>query len=106
MDIPLPTPVGHERVHMTKYLPISERRMDLLREATARDDVMNELKEVILQGWPQSKDQVPSSALPYFPYRDELTVYDGLVIRGQRVVILTVNARGSQGETALFSHWN
>ncbi|GFO26414.1 hypothetical protein PoB_005291900 [Plakobranchus ocellatus] len=37
---------------------------------------MNELKDTIIRGWPDHKDGVPSAILPYFSYRDELTVQD------------------------------
>ena len=48
---------------------------------------MSILKEVILQGWPVNKSQVPVQVAPYFTFRDELTVHDGLVFKGERVVV-------------------
>lgn len=43
--------------------------------------------KVILQGWPDDKSSVPALALPYFNQRDELTAQNGIIFRGERVVI-------------------
>jgi hypothetical protein len=53
------------------------------------DEQMQELKEVIQNGWPNRKYDVPPSAMIYFDVRDELTVQNGLIFKGERVVIPT-----------------
>ena len=45
--------------------------------------------KVILQGWPEEKTSVPPLALPYFYQRDELTTQNGIIFRGERVVVPT-----------------
>ena len=42
-----------------------------------------------MDGWPTEKKDLPHQVAPYFPYRDELSVQDGLVFCGERVVIPT-----------------
>ena len=44
------------------------------------------LKAVIQHGWP-NKSNVPPPAVTYYNFRDELAVADGLVFRGERLVI-------------------
>ena len=48
---------------------------------------LSELSEIILVGWPEHKDDTPARTHPYFSMRDELTVQDGLVFKGNSVVI-------------------
>ena len=43
--------------------------------------------QVVQQGWPHSKSQVPVEAQPYFTSHNELSVQDGLVFKGQRIII-------------------
>ncbi|XP_041351023.1 uncharacterized protein K02A2.6-like [Gigantopelta aegis] len=43
--------------------------------------------DTIVKGWPDKRSDVPPSITPYFDYRDELTVQDGIVLRGERVII-------------------
>ena len=38
-------------------------------------------------GFPVSSNQCTESIRPFFPYRDELTVYNGLVLKGNHIVI-------------------
>ena len=45
------------------------------------------LKNTILQGWPQERKDLPIQLTPYFSMRDELTVQNGLMFRGQRIVV-------------------
>ena len=47
---------------------------------------LQELGTVIMEGWPNDRRRVPD-LLPYFSYRDELTIQDGVIFRGERIVI-------------------
>jgi len=76
-----------EHIHMMRYLPISENRLQEIKLATERDETLQVLKRVVLQGWPDDKQQTPGQAMPYFPYRDEISIQDGLLFRGERVII-------------------
>ena len=86
---PLPdTPCsGQVSVNNLSYLPIKSDRLDEIRVATERDESLSCLKNTIMKGWPPNKDAMPNSLTPYFSYRDELTVQDGIIMRGERVVI-------------------
>ena len=74
-------------VHVTKYLPITDRRLLLLKEATASDEVLRCLRELVTDGWPSDKSMVPPAAMPFFHFRDEITAHDGLLMRGNRVIV-------------------
>jgi len=47
---------------------------------------MHALKTIIRQGWPETKDKIPESLAPCFSFRDELTIHDGLIFKGERLV--------------------
>ena len=74
---------------MVQYLPITEQRLQQIKEYTSSDEHLQQLRAVIMDGWPTEKKDLPHQVAPYFPYRDELSVQDGLVFRGERVVIPT-----------------
>ena len=76
-----------EQINMVKYLPITNDRLSQIREGTLQDETMHLLLEVILKGWPEDKTSLPSQVHPYFHHRDELSAQDGLIFRGERVVI-------------------
>ena len=88
---PLPDkqPTMIETVDNLSFLPINGSRLDEIRAATDRDDTMSQLKRVIVKGWPEHKAELPAALTPYYNYRDEMTIQDGIVLRGDCVVIPT-----------------
>ena len=79
----------NEYVSNLFYMPISDERLAEFKIATAKDPVLQKLKETIMQGWPSHRQLTSSTVLPYYNYRDELAVQDGLILRGDRIVIPT-----------------
>ena len=75
------------QVNTVSFLPIGEKRLCGLKQATDSDDVLCALKDTIMKGWPENKDRVSSVLMPYFHICDELCTQDGLVLRGERVVV-------------------
>ena len=75
------------RVNAVKLLPMTDERLEEMRNSTRDDEVLQQLKEVIQTGWPEEKQQLPAVLTPYFSFRDEMSVYDGLVFKGERLLI-------------------
>ena len=80
-------PKREEVVHSVTTYPIKDKLMQRIREATAADETLTALGDTILTGWPDEKKCVPPLLMPYYQYRDELAVSDGIIMRGERVVI-------------------
>ena len=74
----------HEIEACTNFSAVS---LGKIHEAMLRDQDLQVLKTHITNGFPTSTNQCPESIRPFFPYRDELTVYNGLVLKGNHVVI-------------------
>ena len=51
------------------------------------DDELVLLKPVVTQGWPGNVQEVPREIQPYWTFREELTIEDGLILKGIRIVI-------------------
>ena len=78
---PLPETV-HLHVHLiASNLPVSKFKLEELREATANDQSLRELKETIKSGWPEMKSQTPASIRVYWDARDELSELDGIILK-------------------------
>ena len=76
-----------ERVNAVKFLTIPENRLEHIKRSTDEDEVLQQLKTVIQQGWLDTKEQLTPTIAVYFGYRDELSVYNGLVFKGERLII-------------------
>ena len=76
-----------EAVDALSFVSISPQGLDRVQRATEADSEMVLLKTVIQTGWPDTKEEVPVSIQGYFHFRDELSVQDGLVLKGERLVV-------------------
>ena len=65
----------------------SDERINEVREATADDESMQKLLSIIRDGWRDNKNEVPSELKPYFDVRDTLSHQDGVILKGERIVI-------------------
>lgn len=43
------------------------------QQETATDDELQILQDVVLEGWPEMKREVPQEVLSYWPSRDEIS---------------------------------
>ena len=55
--------------------------------ATQEDDELALLKHIIMHGWPSPITEVPSEIQPYWTFREELTIEDGIVLKGTWMVV-------------------
>ena len=68
-------------------MAMTDSRLEAIRVATEADQVMTALKQIILKGWPDERIHAPPLVQIYFAFRDELAIHDGIVFRGERVVV-------------------
>ena len=84
-----PPDTEFENVNSLALSPFKPYRLSEIKQATAADYTLTQPMDTIIKGWPNEKSKVPLCITPYFDYRDELTVQDGIILRGERVVIPT-----------------
>ena len=78
-----------ESINMAQYLPVSEETQLKMQTTTEADPVLRELKTAIRRGWPTIKQDVPICIHNYFLFRDELTLQNCLIFKGERLVVPT-----------------
>ena len=61
--------------------------MQSIQKETQNDAEFQTLLQYIMKGFPMIKDECHDAVKPYFNYREELTVVNSLVLKGQRTVI-------------------
>ena len=62
-------------------------RLNEIRKETKADPVLDQLQEIITAGWPDSVKDLPLVMRSYWPYRDELSVNDGIIMKGSSIII-------------------
>ena len=67
-------------------LPATEKRLQEIREHQERDEILSQVKGYCSQGWPD-KSTIDRAYLPYTQVQEELSVENGLLLKGSRLVI-------------------
>ena len=78
------------KLHIHQITSQLNARSDSLNDitiATQEDDGLALLQHTIMHGWPNTIREVPSNIHPYWTFREELTVEDGIVLKGTHIVI-------------------
>lgn len=60
-----------------------------VKEATSMDETLQDLRDMVENGFPTSRDRVDKCIQPYWQYRDRLCTIDGVVVLDGRAVIPT-----------------
>ena len=76
-----------EKLDATVDITLPPSRLARLKGETAQDETLQALAEVIKVGWPEDKNRIPLDVRAYHNVRDELTVENGIIFRGQRCVV-------------------
>ena len=74
-------------VSATRYLSVSDSRLQEIKQATKEDSVLQELIATINSGWPNKFTEVSNNIKAYYDVSDSLSVYDGIVFKGEKIVI-------------------
>ena len=54
-----------------------------IQHVSSMDNHLQQLKGFIITGWPDSRDELHADLQPYWSYRDELAVIDGIILKGK-----------------------
>ena len=58
-----------------------------LHEATQADNTLAILKYTSQKGWPSNIKELPSKIQTFWTFKEELTIEDGLILKGTRTLI-------------------
>ena len=64
-----------------------EAQVNEYHVATDSDETLQAVKIIIKKGWPDEKSRLPPVTAPYYHLRDELLTQDGLIFRGDRLIV-------------------
>ncbi|CAC5383949.1 unnamed protein product [Mytilus coruscus] len=68
---------------------MSDRNLEQITEETSKDDTLQTLTRLIIDCWPDEKNEVPKEVLEYWNFRDELSNVNGIILKGEKIIIPT-----------------
>ena len=74
-------------VNVISIVPISEAKWSQLKQNTQADDQLQKLLSVVKSEWPDKKQDIPTECSPYWNYRDEISMLEGVLFKGEKVII-------------------
>ena len=77
-----------DAIRITTDIPVCVS-ISQIQQASAQDNNLQCLKNFIITGWPSTKDELHADLKPYWSYRDELAIIDGVMLKGRHIVIPT-----------------
>ena len=83
---PLPDGTPEASIQIN-FVMFSDKKLAEIRQATAQDPELCALRDAILQGWPDERRDVSQTLRKYWPFRDELSIEDGILLKGPRLII-------------------
>ena len=61
--------------------------MHELQQVMSQDQHMQCLKEYIIQGCPDHKEQIQQDIRPYWTFKDDMAVINGVIMKGRHIIV-------------------
>ena len=74
-------------IHLISYLPVSADMYQKFQKETLLDEHLQDLQDMIVEGWPNDKAEVPSKLKTYWNFIDEISVIDGLLYKSSKLIV-------------------
>ena len=71
-------------VHL--LIQISKDKAHEWKRETDSDPLLSQLREIVLNGWPENRAELAPELREYWNFRDELCICDGLLMKGDRLI--------------------
>ena len=66
---------------------VTQQKMEEIRHEVRKDTTMLMMVEYITRGWPKKRNGLQEELICYWSFREELSVIDGVIYKGERIVI-------------------
>lgn len=88
---------------IVRDFPITLEKKEIFQKETEVDSDLQLLIEYINNGWPINKKLIPQSVKPYFVVSEELSVIEGLIFKGNKIIV-PKNLRKQMLEKIHYNH--
>ena len=73
-----------QTIHLVEF---SMEKLREVQECTAKDEILRQLREVVMTGWPDQASDLPKHLRQFWSCWDMLAVEDGLLMKGDQIII-------------------
>lgn len=69
------------------FVQFSQQKLQEIKTATREDQELQQLLSLIISGFPERCKKLHRDIRPYWCFRDELSVEDGIILKGEQLII-------------------
>ena len=69
-------------------LHVSDEKLKQFQIETSKDETLMTLHKYVMNGWPKNKNDINPTTMPYFNIHDEISIANGLVLKGDLIIVL------------------
>ena len=78
----------NQHVHsLISNFPMTDAKLEEFKTETENDSALQTVKKYVSEGWPEKSSTVDPLAQPYYTYRDEISYAEGLLLKGNCVIV-------------------
>ena len=74
-------------ISVNEIVMTPESKLETIRSHLNNDNDLLTLRDFVMNGWPNDRSLIPASIIPYWPYKEELGYYNGILLKCDRVII-------------------
>ena len=90
-------------INAADYVYLTRTTWEQIRDRSRQDNSLQKLKETVMKGWPSEKVNAQPEVKEYWNYCDEIAVQDGVLYKGDRVIVPTT-MRSTMLEKIHYAH--
>ena len=76
------------QVHIVyENAPATNVKMKEIREEATKDSSLMDVVRYVIEGWPVRRDQSSADVNPYWSYKEEISLINGILLKGERLII-------------------
>ena len=69
------------------FVQFSSSKIEQLQHDTMCEPMLQILKDIIIAGWPETINDLPTDVRPFWSIQDQLSIHNGIIMKGQQLVI-------------------
>ncbi|XP_062713612.1 uncharacterized protein K02A2.6-like [Aedes albopictus] len=74
-------------VNVVELINLSDDRFEEIATETRKDQTLCNLMRVLIEGWPERKEELRDELLPYRTFQNDLTTFRGVIFKGDRILV-------------------
>ena len=74
-------------INVNEIVMTPESKLETIQNHLNNDNYLLTLHDFVINGWPNDRSLIPASIIPYWPYKEKLGYYNGILLKCDKIII-------------------